>query len=69
MEALACVVLVFCGLILMVSQGVGPFAKDPWEKHYFAYRKLSKLKQYLLLVPAVVLAIICSLIIIGVIQF
>ena len=52
----------------MLSQGVGPFAKDPWEKHYFAFRQLSPAIRYSLIIPATILALLSSLVLIGLIQ-
>jgi hypothetical protein len=66
MIALACVILVLSGIVLMVATGVGPFARDPWERYHFSFRKLPTWKQKFLVVPALVLAIVCSLTIIGV---
>lgn len=66
MIALACVILVLSGIVLMVATGVGPFARDPWERYHFSFRKLPSWKQKLLVLPALILAIACSLTIIGV---
>jgi len=66
MIALACVMLVLSGIVLMVAAGVGPFAREPWERFHFSFRKLSSWKQRLLVLPALILAIVCSLAIIGV---
>lgn len=66
MIALACVVLVLSGIVLMVATGVGPFARDPWERYHFSFRQRPKWQQGLMLYPALVLAIVCSLAIIGV---
>ena len=66
MIALACVILVLSGILLMIATGVGPFARDPWEKYHFSFRKLSDWKQKLIILCASAIAIICSLAIIGV---
>ena len=66
MIPLACVVLVLSGIVLMIAAGVGPFARVPWERHHFSYRKLPTWKQRLIVIPATIVAILCSLIIIGV---
>lgn len=69
MTVIAIIALVFCVLLLMVSQGVGPFANQPWEQFYFAFRKLSPIKQKLLIAPASLIALLASLMLIGFIQF
>jgi hypothetical protein len=69
MTVIAIIALVFCVLLLMVSQGVGPFANQPLEQFYFAFRKLSPIKQKLLITPASLIALLASLILIGFIQF
>lgn len=68
MTVIAIIALVFCVLLLMVSQGVGPFANAPWERFYFAFRKLSPTKQTLLIAPASAIALLASLVLIGLIQ-
>jgi|GEM_PF-1716006 len=68
MTIVAIIALVFSVLLLMVSQGVGPFANEPWERFYFSFRKLSPIKQKLLIAPASAIALLASLILIGLIQ-
>lgn len=50
----------------MVAAGVGPFARDPWEKYHFAYRKLAPWQQNTLITLATLIAIVSTLAIIGV---
>jgi len=67
MIALACIILVLSGVILMVSQGVGPFARDPWEAYYFRFRKIPKVMQKIIIIIATITALISTLVLIGVI--
>lgn len=69
MTIIAIIALVICVLLLMVGQGVGPFAHEPWERFYLALRKQSTLTQNLVIIPAALIALLSSLIIIGLIQF
>lgn len=67
MIAFSCVVLVLSGIALMVVTGVGPFSHSPWEKYHFAYKKMDTSIQALILYPSILFAIICSMILVGVI--
>jgi uncharacterized membrane protein SirB2 len=66
MIAFACIILILSGVTLMVITGVGPFAQEPWDKYHLAYKKMDSSIQALMLYPAILFSIICSLILIGV---
>ena len=66
MIALACVILVLSGIVLMIATGVGPFSRDPWDQYHISFRKLPTWQQRVLVVPSIFIAIACSLTIIGV---
>jgi hypothetical protein len=66
MIALACVILVLSGIVLMIATGVGPFSRDPWEQYHISFRKRPAWQQRLLVIPSILIAIACSLTIIGV---
>lgn len=68
MYALACVFLAISGVVLMAVTGVGPFARDPWERYYFALQKKPKWINRTLLATASMVAVICTLILVGVIH-
>jgi len=67
MIVLACILLVLSGLLLMVSQGVGPFAREPWEAQYFRFRKLPQAIRITLITCATLVAIACTLVVVGII--
>ncbi|GAA6135201.1 hypothetical protein NBRC116188_19910 [Oceaniserpentilla sp. 4NH20-0058] len=66
MTALACVLLIFSGLTLMVVYAVGPFANDPWLAIHVRFKTLSAVTQVSLKYSALSVSIVCSLQIIGV---
>jgi len=68
MIALSCILLVLCVIGLMVVTGVGPFSQAPWEKYHFAYKKMDRSIQALILYPSILFTIICSMVLIGAIS-
>jgi uncharacterized membrane protein SirB2 len=68
MIALSCIILILSGTTLMVIAGVGPFAQEPWSKYHLAYKRMHTYRQDLILYPAILFSIICSLILIGVVR-
>ena len=67
MIALACIILVLSGVVLMISQGVGPFAREPWEAYYFRFRKIPNGMQKVIILIASIVAIVSTCIVIGII--
>ena len=67
MIAFSCILLILSGLVLMVSQGVGPFAREPWEDYHLQFRALAKSKQTLFVSLSALVAILSTLVLIGVI--
>ncbi len=68
MYALACVLLVISGVVLMACTGVGPFSREPWERYYFSLRKKTPNLRLMLLICASIIALTSTLILIGVIH-
>lgn len=68
MIAFACIILILSVTSLMVINGVGPFAQEPWVKYHLAYKKMDISIQALILYPSILFSIICSLVLIGVVN-
>ncbi len=67
MIALSCGILVLCVLMLMINTGVGPFLDAPWLRIHLAFNKLSPAIKIPVNALAILGALICTLIIMGVI--
>ena len=65
MIAIACILLAISGVVLMLSLGVGPFAHEPWEEYYFAFKKRPKWLQTTIQFTASIVAAAMTLLIIG----
>lgn len=65
-SALACILLVFSGVLLMLATGVGPFSRAPWEEQYFRFRRLPTWPRRVIVLSSAVTALLCTLYLIGV---
>ena len=66
MNALVCVLLIFCVLILMISFAVGPFANEPFFRLHSRFKQLTRFTQKAFQVSSLIISILCSLWLIGV---
>lgn len=64
MIALSCIFLVLSCVVLMLSLGVGPFARAPWEDYHFTFKKRSGWAQSAIKLAASIIATVMTIIII-----
>ncbi len=67
MIALSCGILVLCVLMLMINTGAGPFVNPPWVRLHIAFNALSPAIKIPVNLIAIVGALTCTLVIMGVI--
>ncbi len=68
MIGIACIVLVLCVILLMISTGVGPFINEPWLKLHLSFDKLKNPLKTSINGLAILLAIACSAVLIGLVK-